>query len=351
MGLLVVEDTGKIVFANAETERLFGYASGELNGQPLDLLLPERFRASHVAFRQAYFRHPEQRAMGEGRDLFGLRKDGSEFPIEIGLRPFGQGEELLVVAAIVDITRRKENERKLARAHQATEEMNRELRQLTYGVSHDLKAPLRSISGFVQILRRKCGDLEPEALELIDRTVAAVILMQEQLSQLRENAAIESSCRPFAPVDLDQVVETVRATLSASIEESGAELICADLPTVTGDRTQLIQLFQNLVGNSIKYQQLSRRPRIEISLESGPGECKFCVSDNGIGVPRESWERIFNLFERAHGQPYPGTGIGLCTCRKVVEHHGGKIWVDSSSTKGTRICFTLRTGEGVQSEA
>ncbi|MGE0494615.1 MAG: ATP-binding protein [Vulcanimicrobiota bacterium] len=346
-GLLVVDREGQLIFANSHAEELFAYPGGALTGQPLEALLPERFRAGHRAFRQAYFAAPEQRAMGEGRDLFGLRRDGTEFPIEIGLNPLSVEDDLLVVAAIVDITRRKEHELRLARAFHTAEEVNRELRQLTYGVSHDLTAPLRSISGFVQILKRKCAELDAGSQELIDRTVAAVVMMQEQLSQLRDNAAVDARSRPFTEVDLNEVMGTVQMALGASIEESGAEIHCDQLPFVLGDRAQLIQLFQNLVGNSIKYQQPGRTPKVRIGFD----EFRFSVTDNGIGVPAEDWERVFILFERAHGQPYPGTGIGLSTCRKVVERHGGKIWVETSSTEGTQICFTLEAEKGSQREA
>ena len=347
--MLMTDATGRIVLVNRETERLFGYARNELLGQSVEALVPMRFAAGHPGLRGSYARHPEARRMGAGRDLFGLRRDGSEIPIEIGLNPISTDEGEFVLAAIVDISDRIEAERRLRqraeeleRANRALEQSNMELQQFAYVASHDLQSPLRSIAGFVQLLERRCGDqLDEQARDWIRRASDGAQRMNTLIRDLLEYARVDSRARPFVDVDLAEVVSDALTLLDASIADAGAVVECGPLPIVRGDRAQLVQLMQNLIGNAVKYHG-DRPPRISISARRTAEGCAVSVRDNGIGIPAESREKVFEVFRRLHSaSEYPGTGIGLAVCRRVVHRHDGTIGVDAAPDGGCIFTFTL----------
>ena len=347
--MLMTDATGRIVLVNRETERLFGYGRNELLGQSVEALVPMRFVAGHPGLRGSYTEHPEARRMGAGRDLFGLRRDGSEIPIEIGLNPISTDDGVFVLAAIVDISDRIEAERRLRqraeeleRANRALEQSNMELQQFAYVASHDLQSPLRSIAGFVQLLERRRGDqLDEQARDWIRRASDGAQRMNTLIRDLLEYARVDSRARPFVAVDLAAVVSDALTLLDASIADSGAVIECDPLPTVRGDRAQLVQLMQNLIGNAVKYHG-ERPPHISISARHTTEGCVVSVRDNGIGIPPEAREKVFEVFRRLHSaSEYPGTGIGLAVCRRVVHRHDGTISVDAAPDGGCIFTFTL----------
>lgn len=224
----------------------------------------------------------------------------------------------------------------------ALERSNLELRQFTYIASHDLQTPLRSISGFVQLLQRTYkGNLDQQADEWIDQTVTSVRQMETIIRDIRLYSGIDARARPFAPTPLADVFDEVVTMLATSIHDAHAQVTHDELPTVLGDQSQLVQLLQNLIENGLKYQS-DEPPRIHVSATQTAGEWVVSVCDNGIGIEPEYQQRIFEIFRRLHTQPeYPGTGIGLAVCRKVIERHGGKIWVESEPGQGSTFYFTL----------
>ncbi len=337
-GMLMIDREGKIVLVNREIERLFGYPREELLGRPIEVLVPARLRERHPGYREAFFGSPQTRAMGAGRDLFGVRKDGREVPVEIGLNPLETDEGLFVLASVVDITERKRAEQELRRS-------NEELERFAYVASHDLQEPLRMVGSYVQLLgKRYKGKLDADADEFIGYALDGALRMQRLIEDLLAFSRVGTRGAAFAPTDVGAVVDHALAHLKLTIEETGATVTRDGLPMVSGDAGQLEHLFLNLVSNALKFRGPGR-PQVQISAQRRDREWVFGVRDNGIGIDPQYFDRIFIIFQRLHGkEDYPGTGIGLAIAKKIVERHGGRIWVESSPGQGSTFSFTLPAG-------
>jgi len=219
---------------------------------------------------------------------------------------------------------------------------NEELQQFAYVVSHDLQEPLRVVASYVQQLAERYQDkLEAEANELISYALDGAKRMQQLIVDLLAYSRIDTTGQEFAPTDCEGVLQRVLSDLRVAIEESGAEVTHDPLPQVMADNVQLGQVLQNLLGNAIKFRS-QEPPRIHVSARQEGQQWVFSVRDNGIGINPRYAERIFGIFERLHPRTeYPGTGIGLAICKKIVERHGGQIWVESEPGKGAAFFFTL----------
>jgi signal transduction histidine kinase len=219
---------------------------------------------------------------------------------------------------------------------------NQELEQFAYVASHDLQEPLRKVSSFAQLLASQYrGKLDGEADEFIGYMVDGARRMQTLIQNLLAFSRLGRKGQVFAPTDTDDVLQQAIVNLQGAIEDSGAVVTSASLPIVLADESQLIQLFQNLIGNAIKFHG-AEKPRIDVRAEANGLECTFSVSDNGIGIDPQFAERIFLIFQRLHTrEDYPGTGIGLALCKKIVERHGGRIWLEPQPGQGAAFCFTL----------
>jgi two-component system sensor histidine kinase/response regulator len=244
----------------------------------------------------------------------------------------------------------RERERAEAAQTELSKELARsniELEQLAYVASHDLQEPLRMIASYLQLLEKKYqGRLDAEAHEFIGFAVDGAKRMQALINDLLTYSRIGAAVLPLQPTDCTKVVDTALRSLRLAIEESGAQIEYGGLPVVLGDATQLTQLFQNLIANAIKFRG-DQAPRIIVSAELEESFWRFSVQDNGIGIAQEYFDRIFVMFQRLHSRSaYRGTGIGLAICKKIVERHGGRIWVESVPGRGTVFKFTLqRAGE------
>jgi PAS domain S-box-containing protein len=473
--MVIADGKGRIVLANAGTERLFGYGREELVGQLVDILVPERFREKHPQHREGYTAHPRTQSMGEGRDLWGLRKDGTEFPVEISLSPLESAEGILVTAAIRDISVRKAAEKHLAEmvrelsikhrlldsvvegttdliyirdlenrftlansacakifgrnvdevvgrtlrellpndsyvdiaesdqdilragatctieevaeidgitrfflttkspyrdADQKTigtvgisreiterkraedqlvrtvgelKRSNEELQQFAYVASHDLQEPLRMVASYTQLLaKRYKGRLDSDADEFIAYAVDGCNRMQGLIQDLLAYSRAGTNGKALCEVSGEDALQGALTNLRITMVQSGAVVTHDPLPVVRTDATQLTQVFQNLVGNAIKYRS-AEVPRVHVSAtKKGGNEWIFSVRDNGLGIAPQYFERIFILFQRLHGRnEFEGTGIGLAICKKVVERLGGSIWVESQLDKGSTFYFAL----------
>ena len=241
-----------------------------------------------------------------------------------------------------EITARKRAEEALQRTADQLKRSNEELEQFAYVASHDLQEPLRVVTGYVQLIDRKYkNQLDADADQFLHYIVDGVARMQQLITDLLNYSRVGSRNEPFRPTDVQAVVDRALVNLQPVIEETDAVVTCDSLATVHGDEAQLVQLFQNLIGNGIKFRG-DRSPRIHISARRDGSRWEFAVRDNGIGIEKQYWDQIFVIFQRLHKrQDYPGTGIGLAICKRIVERHGGQIWLDSESGQGTTFRFTL----------
>ena len=373
--MVVVNQTGEIVLLNVQAEKQFGYRRDELVGQKVKNIIPEGFAERLISDATRSVADALAQQIGMGIELSGRRKDGSEFPIEIMLSPLESAEGILVTAAIRNISARKKSEqantqlenqatvmrgahdelelrvsertKELAFANQVLEQSNLELKQFAYIASHDLQSPLRSISGFVQLLNLEYGDkLSEEAGDWIRRTVQSIAQMQTLIRDLLSYSRVDARSVPFTQIRFLDIVNDALTLLESSIRDSGGRVTWGELPEVMGDRSQLVQLIQNLIGNALTYRG-DKPPHIHLSAERSGKEWVFSVRDNGIGIDPKHYEQIFEIFKRLHDQKeYPGTGIGLAVCRRVVNRHGGRIWVTSEPGLGSTFFFTIPEGTG-----
>ena len=340
--MVIVNKEGKIQLVNAQTEKIFNFKREEIIGKGIEILIPERYKDIHPKHRQGFFHHPRTRAMGAGFELFGRRKDNSEFPVEISLSPIETEEGMLVSAAIRDITDQRKAAHELKEYATRLETSNKELEQFAYVSSHDLQEPLRTISNYVGLFQRQYkGKLDANSDEYLNFIINAASRMQLLIKDLLEYSRIGVD-KSMEEVDCNALLTIVLNDMAKTIEESGAVFNVSKLPVVKGYSLELKSLFQNLLSNAIKYRKKNVAPIINISFQQKNNEYIFSFNDNGIGIEPIYFERIFIIFQKLHTQQeYEGTGIGLAHSKKIVELHGGKIWVESELGKGSTFYFTI----------
>lgn len=456
--MIMIDRQRRIVLVNRGAEKLFGFPREDLIGRSIDLLVPERFRDRHRVHVESFFDAPKTRAMGAGRDLYGLRKDGTEVPIEIGLNPIETSEGLVTLASIIDISERKraeaiqerlativessndaiisqsldgvimswnrgaerlfgylaaealgqsimmlvpehlqDDERvvlarvrdgetpspfetvrrrkdggdidvsvqlsplrwstgeiagisqiarditELKRRDADLKRSNAELEQFAYVASHDLQEPLRMVANYTELLAERYRDrLDEKANKYIHYASDGARRMQRLVTDLLAYSRVGSQGKALTAVNAQEVLKNVMKSLERLIQSSQATIVVSELPVVLADEPQLHQLFQNLVGNAIKFRAESP-PVVHVRAVRDGAHYRFSVEDNGIGMDMQYSSRIFQMFQRLHEiGKYDGSGIGLSIAKRIVERHGGSIWVESVLGSGTTFFFTLQ---------
>ncbi|PTY02530.1 hypothetical protein DB347_24330 [Opitutaceae bacterium EW11] len=349
--LVLVDADRRIARANARAHELFGWTSGTLDGQLLDLLLPERFRARHLAHMAAYFKAPKARPMGQGLDLFGLRSGGDEFPVDIMLSPMGGDTSPLVLAVIRDITQRKQAQQHIERLNEDLqrravdlEYANKELEAFSYSVSHDLRAPLRHINGFSDMLKAHAANmLDEKGRRYLDTIVDAAKRMGVLIDDLLMFSRMGRSEMVRQPVNLAVLAEEAKRAVEDEASSRNIRWSIASLPEVQGDVAMLRQVLFNLVSNAVKYTRARSEALIEIgTAPSSPGEVVCFVKDNGAGFDMKYAHKLFGVFQRLHGSAeFEGTGVGLAIVRRIVQRHGGRAWAEGALDQGATFYFSL----------
>jgi len=341
-GMMLVDRGGRIVLVNGEIERMFGYERWELVGQAVETLVPEEQRSVHVALREGFLTSAEGRRMGVGRNVRGRRKNGSEFPAEVGLNPLITRQGLLILGVILDVSERHAMLQRLEAQRAELQRSNDELMQFAYVASHDLQEPLRMVSSYTELLEsRYKGQLDDRADKYIRYITEGATRMQRLIRDLLAYARVGTRAQAKIAVDLNRAAQRVVSDLSAAIGEADAEVVIESLPTVMADETQMGQLLQNLIGNAIKFRS-TRPPRVVVSAaRDGEAWC-ITVEDNGIGIDPQFKDRVFEIFQRLHDRAaYDGSGVGLAVVKRIAERHGGRVSFESTLGEGSRFHVTL----------
>ena len=341
--VVTIDAQGVITTWNAQAEATFGWALEEVLGKSLaDLVVPQRHREAHDQGLRHFLATGEGPILNKRIEITAMHRDGHEFPVELAVSPVRSGETFTFSAFIRDITERKEAEEALARQAQELSRSNADLDQFAFIASHDLREPLRTMVGYIQRLEKRCKDqLDSVAGNYIERTIGGARLMYRLIDDLYTYSKVGRQ-ENVGHTDCTMVFSAARANLRATLEESGATVTSGFLPTVIGVETELVRLIQNLVGNAIKFRG-DEPVRVHVAAERRGNEWVFSVRDNGIGIePEYHHEKIFGIGKRLHSRTkYAGTGFGLATCKKIVERHGGRIWVESELGEGSTFYFTL----------
>lgn len=349
-GILIVNKKGTIVFANKNILEIFGFELHELLQKNIESMMPDSFRSKHTSLREDYLKHPEQRQMGVGRDLFALRKNGEHFPVEIGLNPIRFEGEDAVLCSIVDITERKNKENELNQLNLSLERSNAELEEFTYIASHDLKEPLRGIHNYSIMLSEKYEALlDDNGKDKLHKLPKLTKRLEEQIDCLLEYSRLGKNELKFEKINLNHLILESIEMLAHLINERKVKItIQENIPEIVGNSIRLTEVFNNLMTNAIKYN-LTESPTIEIGYQidnekASKDMCVVYVKDNGIGIPKEHLGKVFTIFKRLHPRDQfgGGSGVGLTIVKKIIAKHGGDIWVESVPGKGTTLFFTLK---------
>jgi len=374
--LIINAETGLIVDTNPFLTDLLGFSKEELLGKELW----EIGTFKDIVANRANFEELRQKEYIRYEDLPLRTADGRQVNVEFVSNVYEIEHRKVIQCVIRDITERKKLEEELRKHREHLEEMvaertaeltkeitkrkqaeeklkqtvaelgrsNEELQGFAHVASHDLQEPLRMVASYVQLLERRYKDnLDADANDFINFAVDGTKRMQNLINDLLSYSRVGSRGKPFEPTNIEQVFEAAMDNLRVAIEESKAEVTHEPLPTVTADEGQMVQVFQNLLSNAIKFRR-KEPPRVHVAAEQKGGEWIFSVRDNGIGIEPQYFERIFIIFQRLHGQEYPGTGAGLAIAKRIVEHHGGRIWVESEPGKGSIFYFSIPVKGGKQ---
>jgi len=324
--------SGQVIDVNPYFLELTRYPRTEIAGKPFWEIQP--FRRAEEGGRLV--RETLEKGITRYDSVRLQANDARRLVVEMIANRYRVRERVLIQINIRDVTQRRQSEEDLRRS-------NLDLQQFAFAASHDLQEPLRTVINQAQHLEKRYrGKLDADADEMIQFITSASDRMRHMVLDLLSYAQTARADIAIVPIAVESVLATALSNLQLSIQGVGARITWDPLPTVMMDQTQLLRLLQNLIGNALKYRGTDP-PQIHLSWQAAGNEAIISVRDNGIGIERRSFESIFTVFKRLHGPEYPGTGIGLATCKRIVERHGGRIWVESELGKGSTFFFTART--------
>ena len=341
--ILSADSHGNITYFNPGAERIFGYTAEEVSGRPLTTLMPERFAEAHRAGLARYLATREARVIGRTVELAGRRKDGTEFPLELSLAAWNQGAEVAFTAIIRDITSRKEGEERLRSYATQLEAANKELEAFSYSVSHDLRAPLRSLDGFSQALLEDYHDrLDDTGRDFLQRVRAASQRMGTLIDDLLSLSRVTRGDLQVEKVDLSALATALAAELQRSDPQRDVRFAIAPDLVARGDPGLMRLVLQNLLGNAWKFTGKRSPAHVEVGAMAHDGGRAFFVQDDGAGFDMAYAAKLFGAFQRLHASDeFPGSGIGLATVQRIIHRHGGQVWAEGTPGRGATFYFTL----------
>jgi PAS domain S-box-containing protein len=340
---IAMDSNGMIFRWNKQAEVIFGWSRREALGRQLaETIIPPALREAHKSALARYLTSGEGTILNKRIEVMAMHRSGREFPIELTVWPITFNGQTNFNAFIKDVTERKRSEAELARRTEELKRSNGELAQFAYVASHDLQEPMRMVASYVELLERRYADkFDDDGREFIGYAVEGATRMQSLIQALLSYARVDSQGARMASTDLGQVVREVLANLEGLIADAGADVLVGPMPTVEVDHQQMLQLFQNLISNAVKFHS-DKPPQVAVEATLSGDEWVFTVADNGIGIDPVSSERIFDVFQRLHTREvHPGLGIGLSLCRRIVDRHGGRIWAENRPEGGTIFSLTI----------
>ena len=331
------------MYCNPGAERLFGPTAEEAPLRPLTTLMPERFQEAHRAGLARYLATREARVIGKTVELAGRRKDGTEFPLELSLATWNQGAELAFTAIIRDITTRKQGEEQLQSYAAQLEAANKELEAFSYSVSHDLRAPLRSIDGFSQALLEDYHDrVDDTGRDFLQRVRAASQRMATLIDDLLSLSRVTRGELQVREVDLSALAAALAAELQKGDPERNVTFAIAPDLVARADAGLIRIVLQNLLANAWKFTGQRSPAHVEVGVTAQNGRRAFFVRDDGAGFDMAYAAKLFGAFQRLHASDeFPGSGIGLATVQRIIHRHGGQVWAEGTPGRGATFYFTL----------
>lgn len=355
--LISIDENNRITLFNRQAEYIFGYAARDVIGQHLNMLLPERFREEYAQKVTGFSESEDSLTVADlyRTDVRGRRKSGEEFPVEASISQMMLEDQKIFTVALTDVSQRRQTEAELEtyRSHledvvsERTVELlakNRELEAFSYSVAHDLRAPLRSITSFSQILREDAADkLDKKELDILNRIVRGGQRMSELIDGILNLARIGRTPLSIAEVDLSAIVQKIQSRLGVEQPARDVQWRIAQGITARGDRQLLGIVVENLISNAWKYSRKKSQAVIEFGVVDQRGKRAYFVKDNGAGFDMKHADKLFGVFHRLHSvEDYEGTGVGLATVQRIVHRHGGSIWAEAIVDEGATFYFTLQ---------
>lgn len=362
-GIVTIDERGMIESLNPAAEKTFGYRAGEVLGRNVSMLMPSPHREAHDQYMANYVRTGQAKIIGIGREVVGLRKDGTVFPMDLAVSEVRLSDRRLFTGFVRDITERKKSEARLAELAQTLVEKNKELETIVYVASHDLRSPLVNIQGFSQELARACSRLQarlknpasapgptepelnqllvediPEALEFIQAGVAKIDAL---LAGFLRYSRLGRAALKLEPLDMNATLAAIAKAMEFQVQQARTQLRIGPLPACVGDATQINQVFSNLLDNALKYRDPARPGVIEVTGQIESGRAIYRVGDNGIGIAPEHQSKIFEIFHRLNPGAGEGEGLGLTIAQRILERHNGRIWVESQPGQGSTFSVSL----------
>jgi len=345
--VIIIDANGLVLEYNLAARDIFGYPEDVVVGRIATMLMPEKFAQAGDAYIKRYLKNLGMRRRGFTRKFAGRRCDGTVFPVELSINPISILDERLYICTIRDITDRITTNQLIHHYTSELKRSNQALQQFAYVASHDLQEPLRVIASYAELLsRRYKGHIDDKADKFLGYIIEGTGRLQDMIRGILAYARVDTQGKVLQPVNLEKVLLWAMQNLSHAIKQHQAVITHDPLPEVLGDDIQLGQVFQNLIGNAIKYRQPTVTPLIHISAERHDQQWQFAVRDNGIGIEEKFLERVFEIFQRVHDNKYAkGNGIGLTITKKIIERHGGTIWLESQVGAGSTFNFSLKAKE------
>lgn len=344
-GLLTIDEHGAIEQFNHAAEKIFGYCANEVIGLNIKVLMPQPYRREHDGYLRNYHETGEKKIIGIGRTVKGQHKNGRTFPIDLSVSEITFANSKKFCGIVRDITERKQAEEEREQLIDRLMSSNEELERFAFVCSHDLQEPLRMISSFSEKLQMHIADKledDEKGKKYFRFVMDGAIRSQALITDILTYSSINSATQKLQDIHAEKIVNIISDNLIESLGNDKVSITYQPLPTIRGNKTQLFQLFQNLINNGIKYQTADAIPKVHISVEDMEQHWRFIIKDNGIGMEERHLKKIFDVFQRLHRKSqYAGTGVGLSICKKVVERHGGTIWVESTKGVGSTFYFTL----------